>query len=62
MRARSGFPLRWLFPEVAGCFGSVAERYRISTFEVTTAQYTEFLNAVAATDANALYNTSRPLT
>jgi len=41
-----------------GCFGSVTERYRISKFEVTNAQYTVFLNAVAATDSNALYNTN----
>ena len=37
--------------------GSVAEVYRISQFEVTNAQYAEFLNAVAATDPVALYNT-----
>jgi sulfatase modifying factor 1 len=41
-----------------GCFGSVANAYRISKFEVTNAQYTEFLNAVAATDTNGLYHTS----
>jgi len=41
-----------------GCFGSVADAYRISEFEVTNAQYAEFLNAVAATDTNALYNTN----
>ncbi len=40
-----------------GCFGGVAETYRISEFEVTNAQYTEFLNAVAAFDPNQLYNT-----
>jgi len=39
-----------------GCFGSVADVYRISEAEVTNAQYAEFLNAVAKTDANALYN------
>jgi len=38
-----------------GCFGSVAKSYRISKFEVTNAQYTEFLNAMAATDTNGLY-------
>ena len=40
-----------------GCFGSVAGEYQISKFEVTVAQYTEFLNAVAASDPNGLYNT-----
>jgi len=37
-------------------FGAVAVEYRISATEVTNAQYAEFLNAVAATDANGLYN------
>ncbi len=41
-----------------GCFGSVAETYRISETEVTNAQYAEFLNAKAASDPLALYNTS----
>jgi sulfatase modifying factor 1 len=41
-----------------GCFGSVSDFYRISKFEVTNAQYAEFLNAVAATDTNAVYNTN----
>jgi hypothetical protein len=40
-----------------GCFGGVAGVYRIAKIEVTNAQYTEFLNAVAATDPNALYST-----
>ena len=40
-----------------GCFGAVAESYQISETEVTNAQYAEFLNAVAATDTYALYNT-----
>ena len=39
-------------------YGAVAYNYQIGEFEVTNAQYTEFLNAVAATDANALYNTA----
>jgi len=38
-------------------FGSVAYTYRISKYEVTNAQYVEFLNAVATTDPNGLYNT-----
>ena len=41
-----------------GCFGAVARDYRIARTEVTNAQYAEFLNAVAATDTNALYNPS----
>ena len=41
-----------------GCFGAVAYEYRIGKYEVTNAQYTEFLNAVAGTDTNELYNTS----
>ena len=39
-------------------YGSVSEVYRISTYEVTADQYTEFLNAVAASDPHGLYNTS----
>lgn len=37
-------------------YGSVAYEYQISKYEVTTAQYVEFLNAVAATDIYGLYN------
>jgi formylglycine-generating enzyme required for sulfatase activity len=38
--------------------GAVAYTYRISKYEVTNAQYVEFLNAVAVTDdPNGLYNT-----
>jgi formylglycine-generating enzyme required for sulfatase activity len=37
--------------------GSVGHAYFISKYEVTNAQYTEFLNATAATDANGVYNT-----
>ncbi len=40
-----------------GCFGAVAEIYRISKYEVTNAQYAEFLNVVAVADPNGLYNT-----
>lgn len=39
-------------------YGSVAYAYRVGTTEVTNAQYAAFLNAVAATDANTLYNPS----
>jgi sulfatase modifying factor 1 len=40
-----------------GTFGAVAHTYNISKTEVTNAQYTDFLNAVADTDTNALYST-----
>ena len=43
-------------PQAQGCFGAVAAVNRISKTEVSNAQYTEFLNAVAMTDPNALYN------
>jgi formylglycine-generating enzyme required for sulfatase activity len=39
-------------------YGSVSYVYRICKHEVTNMQYTEFLNAVAATDPYGLYNTS----
>ena len=39
------------------CYGAVAEAYQISKYEVTNAQYAEFLNAVAgASDPLALYS------
>jgi formylglycine-generating enzyme required for sulfatase activity len=44
--------------QTQGCFGAVAYDYQISKYEVTNAQYAEFLNAVADTDTNALYNAS----
>ena len=39
-----------------GCFGAVPYDYAIGKHEVTNAQYAEFLNAVAETDATGLYN------
>ena len=42
----------------AGNCGSVAEPYWMGTYEITNAQYAEFLNAVADADPNGLYNTS----
>jgi sulfatase modifying factor 1 len=39
-------------------YGAVADEYRIGKYEVTIQQYTDFLNAVAATDPYSLYNTS----
>ena len=41
-----------------GCFGAVGYDYLIGTYEVTNAQYAEFLNAKAPSDPLALYNTS----
>jgi len=38
-------------------YGPVKYAYEIAKFEVTAGQYTEFLNAVADTDAYGLYNT-----
>ncbi len=38
-------------------YGRVDYAYNIGTYEVTAGQYTEFLNAVAKTDTNGLYNT-----
>ena len=39
-------------------WGRVDYSYRIAKYDVTAAQYTVFLNAVAATDTNGLYNAS----
>ena len=38
-------------------YGGVNYFYEIGTYEVTTGEYTAFLNAVAATDTYGLYNT-----
>ena len=38
-------------------YGGVSDVYRISTYEVTAGQYTDFLNAVATTDACILHRT-----
>ena len=53
-----GNPLNVCDPQLQGCFGSVANAYQISKYEVTYAQYAEFLNAVAAADPYGLYNTN----
>lgn len=37
-------------------YGGVSYIYKIGRYQVTIAQYAEFLNAVARTDAHALYN------
>jgi len=39
-------------------FGAVNRVYRIGKYEVTNSQYAAFLNAVAASDPNGLYDTS----
>ena len=39
-----------------GAFGAVDYPFRIGKFEVTNAEYAEFLNAVGKTDSYALYN------
>jgi formylglycine-generating enzyme required for sulfatase activity len=40
------------------CVGAVSYGYEIGTYEVTNAQYAEFLNAVASSDPHELYNTN----
>jgi hypothetical protein len=44
-------------PQLQGCFGAVDYSYNLGTYEVTTAQYAEFLNAKAAADPLELYST-----
>jgi len=44
-------------PQSQGCFGAVGYAYSIGTYEVTNAQYAEFLTAKAASDPLGLYNT-----
>src|SRR4030095_9526612 len=39
-----------------GCYGAVGYAYSIGTYEVTNAQYAEFLNAKAASDPLDLYH------
>lgn len=41
-------------------YGGVSYDYYIGTYEVTNAQYTAFLNSVAATDPHGLYNVNMP--
>jgi formylglycine-generating enzyme len=47
-------------PATGSLYGAVAYAYKIGQYEVTNAQYTEFLNAVDPTGANAngIYNTN----
>lgn len=42
--------------QASGIFGRVTTSYQIAKFEVTNAQYVEFLNAKAANDTYELYN------
>lgn len=44
-------------PDPITGFGAVSYEYRIGRYEVTNAQYAAFLNSVAASDPNGLYNT-----
>ena len=44
-------------PQSQGCFGAVGYAYNIGTYEVTNAQYAEFLNAKAKSDPLGLYST-----
>ena len=41
---------------ITGCYGAVGYEYAIGTYEVTNAQYAEFLNAKAPNDQLLLYN------
>ena len=43
-------------PDPLTGFGAVSYEYRIATTEVTNAQYAQFLNTVATSDPNNLYN------
>lgn len=43
-------------PKSTAGYGSVGYTYNVGKYEVTAAQYTAFLNAVAATDTYGLYN------
>jgi formylglycine-generating enzyme required for sulfatase activity len=45
------------FGNGAGARGAVPYTYQLGKFDVTAAQYTEFLNAVAATDTYSLWST-----
>ena len=47
-------------PATGSLYGAVAYAYKIGKYEVTNAKYTEFLNAVDPTGANAngIYNTN----
>ncbi len=46
------------FPDGTSGYGAVDYAYQMGKYDVTAAQYCEFLNAVAATDTYGLYNSS----
>ncbi len=43
-------------------FGGVADEFRISSTEVTNNQYVEFLNAIAQSDPNGVWNSNMDIT
>jgi len=43
-------------PATGSLYGAVSYTYKMDAYDVTTAQYTQFLNAVAATDTYGLYD------
>jgi len=45
-------------PATGGTLGSVGYTYQMGTYDVTTAQYCQFLNAVAKTDTYGCYSVS----
>ncbi len=45
-------------PATGGIYGGVNYSYQIGKYDVTIGQYTDFLNAVAATDTYSLYSAS----
>ena len=45
-------------PQMQGCLGAVANAFKISKYEVTNAQYAEFLNAKGESDTFALWNSN----
>ncbi len=45
-------------PATGSLYGAVAYEYKIAKNETTVSQYTEFLNAVAATDTYGLYSSN----
>ena len=45
-------------PATGGLYGAVSYTYQMGTYDVTLAQYTAFLNAVAKTDTYGLYNSA----
>ena len=47
-------------PATGSLYGAVDHAYRIGKYEVTNAQYGEFLNAKGQSNANSIYNTNMP--